>query len=430
MASAIGVPSIYWALLAAAVMGAIGSLALLHPVAFSVGWLVITALTLEMALNDLLGPAAFQGTIAVVKGTGILLALICAWRYGPKWDAFSPVWGFATIGMAGLMHGLYPGLTAADSLRSLFGSIAPFAFGFARVPRKWAEAIIRATIWCPTIAVLAGAGLDAVGLRPMFVESGGWRLAGLGHPAFLAGVCLPAIYAGLIELWRVGRPRDRVLLGVNLLILVLTGARAPLAYALAVSGMTLLTVPSPMVSARERLTVILTAALLLPALVLLAGELSGVRLFNVLTNDLGNLSGREYLWPSFEAAAAGSPWFGWGLGAGNAIIPPGSPIAQMLHTWAAHNEYLRMEVEGGQSGRALLILLFGLWAYRHTAPLWLGERRIMRFVFLAFAAHAFTDNVLISTPACVLFAFATAVFARGEADQRMASSLPGAVRRA
>ena len=37
----------------------------------------------------------------------------------------------------------------------------------------------------------------------------------------------------------------------------------------------------------------------------------------------------------------------------------------------------------------------------------------MRLVFLAFAAHAYTDNVLISTTACVFFTFATAVFARG-----------------
>ena len=29
------------------------------------------------------------------------------------------------------------------------------------------------------------------------------------------------------------------------------------------------------------------------------------------------------------------------------------------------------------------------------------------------AAHAYTDNVLIATTACVFFAFATAVFARG-----------------
>jgi hypothetical protein len=30
-----------------------------------------------------------------------------------------------------------------------------------------------------------------------------------------------------------------------------------------------------------------------------------------------------------------------------------------------------------------------------------------------YAVHAITDNVLISTPACVMFAFVTAVFARG-----------------
>jgi hypothetical protein len=38
----------------------------------------------------------------------------------------------------------------------------------------------------------------------------------------------------------------------------------------------------------------------------------------------------------------------------------------------------------------------------------------MRLVFIAFAAHAVTDNVLISTPASVLFSFVAAVFA-GEA---------------
>jgi hypothetical protein len=36
--------------------------------------------------------------------------------------------------------------------------------------------------------------------------------------------------------------------------------------------------------------------------------------------------------------------------------------------------------------------------------------------FIAYAGHASTDNVLISTPACVLFAFVAAVFARGRAD--------------
>jgi O-antigen ligase len=139
-------------------------------------------------------------------------------------------------------------------------------------------------------------------------------------------------------------------------------------------------------------------------------------LFQVLTTNLGNLSGRELLWPNFAQAAAGSPWLGWGVGAGNLIIPQGAPVAKLLQTWAAHNEYLRIEVEGGQLGRAMLVLLLILWVRQHTAPLCRTDRVIMRLVFVAFAVHAFTDNVLISTPACVLFTFATAVFARGRLE--------------
>jgi hypothetical protein len=38
---------------------------------------------------------------------------------------------------------------------------------------------------------------------------------------------------------------------------------------------------------------------------------------------------------------------------------------------------------------------------------------MMSLIFIAFAVHAVTDNVLISTPASVLFTFVAAVFASG-----------------
>ncbi len=324
---------------------------------------------------------------------------------------------------AGISHGLYPGLTPVDSLRSLVGSVAPFAFCFVRTPRPWADSVIQGARWCPVAAVAGGLVLAALGLRPLFIESGGLRLTGLGHPAFLASVSLVGVYAGLIEFYRSGRPAEVPMLGVNLLILVLTGARAPLFYAAMVGGLTLACVASPAVPVRWRLLLLLSAgagATLLLAL-MLAGDLESVRLFNVLGTDLSNLSGREYLWAAFEAVTGDSPWVGWGIGAGNVIIPPESPVAKLLHTWAAHNEYLRIQVEGGHLGRALLIVMFAVWVWRKTGVLPVAERPIMRLVFLAFAGHAFTDNVLISTPACVLFTFVAAVFARGE------SALPDAV---
>jgi O-antigen ligase len=405
------VPSVFWAALLASTAAGIGLLAFRHPTVFCVAWLLIAGMSLEMALLDMAGDDLFQPVIAAVKGTGIALAVVCALRFGPRLDAFSPAWAYVAMLNIGLVHGLYPGLTTADSLRSCIGSAAPFAFGFCRLPRDWDRAIIRATAWCPVAAVTASIPLALAELRPLFVDSGGARLTGLGHPAFLAGVCLPAVYACLILLYRHGRRGDLILLSVNFLILILTGARAPMLYASAVTGLSLVSIRSSVFPLRWRVLLILGAVAVLPALLMFAVDLSGIRLFNVVMNNAGNLSGRELLWPSFQAVATQSPWFGWGIGAGNAIIPPTGPVAKLLHTWAAHNEYLRIEVEGGQIGRAALIAMFAAWVTVHTRGLYRSDRRIMRLAFIAFACHAVTDNVLISTPACVLFTFAIAVFA-------------------
>jgi O-antigen ligase len=358
--------------------------------------------------------SAYQKTIAVVKATEIGLALLCALRFGVRADLVNPAFAYLMMLVLGMAHGLYPGLTVGDSLRSFVGSVAPFAFCFCRVPPVWCRSVMRATKWVAVGAVAAGVPLALSGIRPLFVDSGGARLAGLGHPAFLAGVCLPAIYACLVALYQDGRRGDLWLLIGNFGILVLTGARAPFVYAVAVTGLSLVTIRSDRFAVHQRVLLGLAAAVLLPVAVLFAGDLTEIRLFSVFENAAGNLSGRGMLWPSFEAAAARSPWVGWGIGAGNDVISPDGKIVQVLHTWAAHNEYLRMEVEGGQLGRGLLIVLFVVWVVRRTARLGVAERRIMRLVFVAFACHAATDNVLISTPACVLFAFATAVFAGGQ----------------
>jgi hypothetical protein len=381
-----------------------------HLTGCSVAWLLIAGTSLEMTMNDLVGPPAFGITIAAVKGTQLGVAALCIMRYGPRLDPFNPAWAFGAIFAVGLVHGLYPGLTPADSLRSLAGSTIPFAFCFARVPRDWASAMIRATRWAPLISVAGGAVLYAANLRPLFVESGGARLAGLGHPAFLGGICLAAIYAGLIRLYRDGARGDLVLLGVNFVLLVLTGARAPMAYAVMVTGLTFAFVSAPGMPTRRRWLLLVGAATLLLLLVMMNHALADIRLFNILSTRSTDLSGRDLLWPPFEQAASQSYWFGWGLGAGNFIIPPDSEVAQLVQTWAAHNEYLRMEVEGGQLGRGLLIIAFVLWVVHNTRGLPRAERQIMRLVFIAFAAHAATDNVLISTPASVLFTFVAAVF--------------------
>ena len=180
-----------------------------------------------MTLGDIVGPGAYQATIAAVKAAELGLALLCILRYGLYADVFNPGLAFVAMFIAGLAHGLHPDLTQLGSLRSLLGSMAPFALAFSRLSPGWGGTLVRATTLIPLVSVAGGAVLHLAGLRPVFTDSCGVRLAGLGEPGFLAGFCLAAIYACLIELYRDGRSRWLLLLATNFLILVLTGARAP-----------------------------------------------------------------------------------------------------------------------------------------------------------------------------------------------------------
>lgn len=377
-------------------------------------WLLVTGLSSEMALTDLIGPEAFQPTIAAVKATEIGLVTLTILRLGVVPDRFNPAWAFVAMAAMGAVAGIHRDLTMMEMARSLVGDVTPFLLFFCAKPANWGSTLRRAITLAPLLSVVLGTVLDVLGLRPVFFHSGGLRLAGLGHPAFLAGVCLPAIYAGSMRWLRTASPREALLLAVNLVILLLTGARAPAAYAAIVIGGSLILAPGSAVPRAHRLVLIAAGLAAVPVLLVVGEHYGSLRLFEVLDGEASNLSGRQLLWPMFEAASARAPWFGWGLGSGNLVIPRDGPIAILIGTWAAHNEYLRIQVEGGHVGRTLLIVLFVLWAMSHTRRLPPLERVVTSLIFLTFGAHAMTDNVLISTPACVFFAFIASVFAEAE----------------
>lgn len=380
-------------------------------------WLALLATCPEMWLGDLIGQA--PAIIGIDKAAGLLLLVFCVFRYGGRFDACNPGLAFPVMWAAGYAHGVWPGLTLTDSLRSLIGSVAPFAFSFVRLSPLWCRLVIRTVIAGPFIILGFGLALAALGLRPLYgVEDGALRLGASTHPAFLAGFTLISIYALLVE--QVRRPRAGLLLllAADILVMLATGARAPLAIALALILLVTILLPQPAWRWSARMPVLLLI-LAAPAAAIFAAPMLGfVRLLSLARQgDMVDLSHRTLIWPVYEAAFLRSPWLGWGTGTGKILVPVGTLLWRLLGTNAAHDEYLRIGVEGGALGLTLFILLFVLWLRQAARRMARPEARVMRLVFLAFALHSATDNTLIATTASLMFAWVSAVFARSAGEK-------------
>ncbi len=365
-------------------------------------WVLVLETSLDSWGMALLGR---EEMIALVKGFGIMLALALACRYGARWDKFNPALGFGAVFLAGLVHGLYPGLGLSESLRSLIGSVAPFLFGFVCLPPAIIRAARHALLAGPLACIGLGALLVPLGLSSFCAwQDGALRLGGSGEPPFLAAFALTALYVTLDLHLAAPRPRWVALALLYLLIIALTGARVPLALGFAACGYVLLM--------RGRVMEIAAAGAAGALALIAATPLSFVRAIALTRlGEATDLSNRNLIWPDFTAAFARSPWLGWGLGAGKLVVPLDAPLSRLLGTNAAHNEYLRLAVEAGLLGSGLLLTLFILWAWHGTRALSPPRRGFIRLVFLLFALHSATDNALIATTSSALFLWLACIFA-------------------
>jgi O-antigen ligase len=409
-------PHAFWLPLVLLPAAATLALAAAYPAEATALWLAWLATCPEMWLGDLIGQA--PAIIGIDKGIGLALLGLCLLRYGARYDDLNPGQAFLFMFSAGFMHGVWPGLTVEDSVRSLIGSAAPFAFSWSRLSPAWSRRVIGAVIAAPFVIIGFGACLAAAGLRPLYsLEGGALRLGASTHPAFLAGFAVVSVYALLLEQVRGARSWRLAMLGADILVLLATGARAPLGLALLLIVLVAAAVPTPRWPWRSRMPVLLAVAAAPAAAVLAAPVLGFVRLLSLASQgDVTDLSNRTLIWPIYEAAFRQSPWFGWGTGSGKVLVPVGTLLWKLLGTNAAHDEYLRIAVEGGGLGLGLLLLLMTLWLRRGARRMAVAERAVMVLVFLAFAIHSATDNTLIATTASLMFAWVSAVFARAEAE--------------
>ena len=406
--------------IALGILACLGVVVLRLPVAACAIWVLVAGSTPEMWVSNIV-PGTENLATALVKVSGLGLVGICILRFGLVLDLLNPAFAFVLMFFIGLGHGLYPVLTVGDSVRSLIGGAAPFMFSFSRLSRRWSAWVIEAVIWVPAVILVFGLLLAAAGLRPFLVpdEGGSVRLGGSTHPAFLGGFAMTAVYACLIELYRNGRNRYLVLMVLNFAILFGSGARSPLACAVLVAGLAFIAIRSQSFTLRKRVLPMMLGLMTLPLLLAVAATSKSIRLLTVLSGNAQGLSGRDIIWPFFEAAFARSPIFGWGVGAGKVLVDPDSRTAKLLGTTAAHNEYLRIGVDGGYVGIAMVMGFMTLWTWHRSRNMNRSDRIILRLVLFCFALQSITDNTLIAATASVLFAWVSAVFARGaiEASQ-------------
>ena len=380
-------------------------LSILFPRPAAIFWMLALETSPDSWLDQLAGGELHETIIGSMKAFGMVLALALALRHGLKRDRYNPSLAFGTMFLTGLMHGLYPGLTLLSSIRSLIGSASPFFFSFVRLPEDFCRAVIWAALWGPLCTVCFGAVLAGLGLDHMYVlEQGALRLGASGEPPFLAGFALVGVYAALVACAATASRTAIAALLVNLIIILLTGARMPLAIA-SFDIFVLLVL-------QRRILLIAMAGAVAAAAVLFSGALSFLRVIDLTKlGEASNLTNRDIVWPYFQKAFFDSPLFGWGIGAGKVIIPVTSQIDTLLGTNAAHNEYLRIGAEGGVFGAGLLILLLALWVRRGSAAMAPAQRWMVRLIFIGFAVHSATDNTMIATTSSVFFLWASCIFA-------------------
>jgi O-antigen ligase len=379
-------------------------------------------LALDIQLDELSERGAGTvGTLgaAVVKVVPFAIAAMLVLRYGfaPAFNlpflAFTLV---AVISIVVLPIGRVS--TKAEMVRSFIGSTAPFVIALAAAPRSFWSSLCKGVVLVPLISAVGGLLTTVVGFYSAFDNN--WRFQGLHSPPFLAGFCTTAIFAATLEYLRTWRTRWLMLGAAVLVVLLASQARAPL---IAVSVfLVVIFVFSGRRIFPTRRKVDLLAAGLLPALVLIGPVLmfAADRLFGLGGGDV-NLSGRDVIWPIFMDAIESRPLFGYGLGAGARIIDPDDPSVRLIQSNAAHNEYLRLSVDAGIVGCALIFTSILAWVWIGTRRAPAADRFVLRAAVFAALIHSGFDNTLIASTAVIQFTWFGAALARIRMERRGAA---------
>jgi O-antigen ligase len=374
------------------------------------------ALDIQLDLMADAGVGGGVGTLgsAAIKVVPFAIAAMLCLRYG-----FAPTinWPFLAFTLVAAFSLVILPIgqvsTFSEMVRSFIGSTAPFVLAFAAAPRHVWSTLCKAVVVVPLLSAVLGMLVWPTGFHAAIDDN--WRFQGLHSPPFLAGFCVTAVFAATLEYLRSFRTRWLVLGGASLAVLLATQARAPLG-AVALFLVLIFTLSNRHIFPAKR-KLDLAMGGLLPAAVVL-GPLLFLALDRLLNPDtFAVYSGRDVIWPYFLEAIENRPLLGYGLGAGKLIVDPEDPKIRLLGSTAAHNEYLRLAVDAGILGSALIFasIIAWIWAGTRNAPA--TDRLVLRCALAAALLHSAFDNTLIASTGVLQFTWFSAVMARARLER-------------
>ncbi len=368
------------------------------------------------------GGAAALGS-AVVKLVPFAIAAMLCMRYGFSTAINWPFLAFTIVAMISIVV-LPMGRVSsnAEMVRSFIGSTAPFVLAFAAAPRRVWSSFCKGIVFIPLLSAAAAFLVWPTGLQSPFDAN--WRFQGMHSPPFLAGFAVTAVFAATLEYLRTGRTRWLLLTGAALAVLLATQARAPLIAVMLFLGIVFLLADRRVLPLKRKVDLVmggmLPGAILLGPVAIFAAD----RFFG--DSDV-NLSGRDVIWPYFIDAIDQRPLFGYGLGAGKLIVDPEDPRIRLIRSNAAHNEYLRLSVDAGIIGCALIFASLIAWVWLGTRRVAAADRLVLRAALVAALLHSGFDNTLIASTAVAQFTWFAAALARARLEQR--ESIPAGLMR-
>jgi teichuronic acid biosynthesis protein TuaE len=382
------------------IAAAIGFVVYLFPATF----LGLGIFALAAAPEYLLTPVLAINETRTLHRLALLFLLAASiWRYGFALRSNPPVVALVMILSVSLLGADFlPSLTLFQMIKSLIGLSLPFLFLHCVYQRETIDRYLNMIALMPLFCVVGGIFLDAAGIHnfyPAEYSTGVHRLGGMTIPAYLAFYGYVAFFVCCYQILKTSRRGYYLLGGINLLIILMTGTRTPMLMAAILGVAIMFFAPQQSLKYSVRVKVAFAGSVLFAAALFVLWPQIEPRLFGTAG---GGTSGRSFIWAYYIAEIAKNPWFGRGFGSGVILLDTIDDY-RVDYTNAAHNEYLRILMDGGIVGLVMLIVGMALWV-RSECRFMLKEERVLFLAFmLTFVLASFTDNTLSSPPTLVTF---------------------------